>query len=77
LCSTEILACNFLFCVILVGLGIRVMLILYKCLPQETRKTSNIQPKFTPQGTTKGAKAKVSKEKEITKAIAEINEIKT
>lgn len=49
----------------------------YKCLPQETRKTSNIQPKFTPQGTTKGAKAKVSKEKEITKAIAEINEIKT
>ena len=45
----------------------------YKCLPQETRKTSNIQPKFTPQG----AKAKVSRGKEITKVIAEINEIKT
>ena len=41
LCSTEILACNFLFCVILVGLGIRVMLILYRMCLEE------IPPSYT------------------------------
>ena len=41
-----------------------------KCLLQETRKTSNIQLKFKPQGTTKGAKVKVSRRKEIIKITA-------
>ena len=47
-----------------------------KCLPQETRKISNKQPNSTPQGT-KNMKPKISRRKEITKVIAEINKIET
>ena len=44
-----------------------------KILPQETRKTSNRQPKFTPNATGKRRK-KISRRKEIIKTWAEINE---
>ena len=46
-------------------------------LPQETRKTSNRQPNFTPKTTgkrTKKKKPKISRRKEIIKIQAEINE---
>ena len=45
-------------------------------LPQETRKTSNRQPNFTPKTTGKrGTKnPKISRRKEIIKIQAEINE---
>ena len=43
-------------------------------LPQETRKTSNKQPNFTPKATKKGQKnSTVSRRKEIIKIRAEIN----
>ena len=48
-----------------------------KILPQETRETSNRQPKFTPKTTikrTKKKKPKISRRKEIIKIWAEINE---
>ena len=44
-------------------------------LPQETRKTSNRQPKFTPNATGKGRK-KISRRKEIIKIWAEISDNK-
>ena len=46
-------------------------------LPQETRKTSNRQPNFTPKTTgkrRKKTKNKISRRKEIIKIWAEINE---
>ena len=45
-------------------------------LPQETRKTSNRQPNFTPKTTGKkeGKKPKINRRKEIIKIWAEINE---
>ena len=45
-------------------------------LPQETRKTSNRQPNFTPKTTGKRRTkiSKISRRKEITKIWAEINE---
>ena len=44
-------------------------------IPQETRKTLNRQPNFTPKTTGKGrTKKKISKRKEIIKIQAEINE---
>ena len=44
-------------------------------LPQETRKTSNRQPNFTPKATGKRRKKnKISKRKEIINIQAEINE---
>ena len=47
-------------------------------LPQETRKTSNRQPNFTPKATgkriTKKKPLKISRRKEIIKIRAEINE---
>ena len=44
-------------------------------LPQETRKTSNRQPNFTPNTTGKRTKKpKVSRRKEIIKILAEVNE---
>ena len=48
-------------------------------LPQETRKTSNTQPNFTPKTTGKRRttikkKPKISRKKEIIKIWAEINE---
>ena len=44
-------------------------------LPQETRKTSNGQPNFTPKTTVKRTKTtKISRRKEIIKIWAEINE---
>ena len=44
-------------------------------LPQETRKTLNRQPNFTPKTTGKKKnKKKISKRKEIIKIKAEINE---
>ena len=44
-------------------------------LPQETRKTSNRQPNFTPTATGKRRKkVKISRRKEIIKIWAEINE---
>ena len=46
-------------------------------LPQETRKTSNRQPKFTPKTTGKEVQKKnpkISRRKEIIKIQAEINE---
>ena len=44
-------------------------------LPQETRKTSNIQPNFTPKTTGKRTKkTNVSRRKEIIQIPAEINE---
>ena len=47
-------------------------------LPQETRKTSNIQPNFTPKITGKRTKPpKISKRKEIIKIWAEVNEKKS
>ena len=48
-------------------------------LPQETRKTSNRQPNFTPKTTGKKKKEqkKISKRKEIIKIKAEINEKET
>ena len=49
-------------------------------LPQETRKTSNRQPKFTPKTigkrTTTTKNSKISRKKEIMKMRAEINEKK-
>ena len=46
-------------------------------LPQETRKTSNIQPNFTPKITekkkNKKKKLKISRRKEIIKNCEEIN----
>ena len=50
-------------------------------LPQETRKTLNRQPKFTPETTvksrtTKKKNTKISRRKEIIKIQAEINEKK-
>ena len=43
-------------------------------LPQQTRKTSNRQPNFTPKATGKRKKNKLSRRKEIIKIWAEINE---
>ena len=43
-------------------------------LPQETRKTSNRQPNFTPKTTGKSRRKKISRRKEIIKVWAEINE---
>ena len=45
-------------------------------LPQETRKTSNRQPNFTPKKTAKEEQKnrKISRRKEIIKIQAEINE---
>ena len=45
-------------------------------LPQETRKTSNRQPNFTPKATGKRTtkKPKISRRKEIIKIQAETNE---
>ena len=45
-------------------------------VPQERRKTSNIQPNFTPKTTGKRRtkKLKISRRKEIIKIRAEINE---
>ena len=45
-------------------------------LPQETRKTSNRQPNFTPKATGKRRrkKSKITRRKEIIKIWAEINE---
>ena len=45
-------------------------------LPQETRKTSNRQPNFTPKttGQRRTKSCKISKRKEIIKIQAEINE---
>ena len=45
-------------------------------LPQETRKTSNRQPNFTPKTTRKRTKntPQISRRKEIKKTQAEINE---
>ena len=46
-------------------------------LPQETRKTSNRQPNFTPKATGKRRTKnppKISRRKEIIKILAEINE---
>ena len=43
-------------------------------LPQETRKTSNRQPNFTPKTTGKRRTKKISRRKEIIKIWAEINE---
>ena len=44
-------------------------------LPQETRKTLNRQPNFTPKTTGKRTKSpKISRRKEIIKIQAEINE---
>ena len=46
-------------------------------LPQETRKTSNRQPNFTPKTTGKRRtkkSPKISRRKEIIKILAEINE---
>ena len=43
-------------------------------LPQETRKTSNRQPNFTPKTTGKRMKnLKISRRKEIIKTQAEVN----
>ena len=43
-------------------------------LPQETRKTSNSQPNFTPNAMEKEEKIIISRRKEIIKIQAEINE---
>ena len=43
-------------------------------LPQETRKTLNRQPNFTPKETGKRRREKISRRKEIIKIWAEINE---
>ena len=43
-------------------------------LPQETRKTLNKQPNFTPKTTGKRRTKKISRSKEIIKIQAEINE---
>ena len=43
-------------------------------LPQETRKTLNRQPNFTPKTTGKRKTKKISRRKEIIKIWAEINE---
>ena len=44
-------------------------------LPQETRKTSNIQPNFTPKTTGKRTTTtKITRRKELIKIQAEINE---
>ena len=45
-----------------------------KIQPQETRKTSNRQPNFTPKTTGKRRTKKISRRKEIIKIQAEINE---
>ena len=44
-------------------------------LPQETRRISSKQLKLTPKATRERTKPKVSRRKEITKIIVEINEI--
>ena len=46
-------------------------------LPLETRKISNKQFNFTPEGTRQRTKPKVSRRKEIINIRAEINEIET
>ena len=45
-----------------------------KILPQETRKTSNRQPNFTPKTTGKRRTKKINRRQEIIKIQAEINE---
>ena len=45
-----------------------------RILPQETRKTSNRQPNFTPKTTGKRRTKKINRRQEIIKIQAEINE---